>query len=266
MATTATSPGRASATVAIWATLLAVAALCWAWLLTWSAGSTMGMDTAMGMSGAPATLAAFLGVWVGDDGRDDAAVRGAGLTDVPAGHRDEQAARRRAAARGRSGRRLPAGLGRLRARRVALTRRLDALAATSDRTRVWAAAAALAVAGIYQFTPLKATCLRHCRSPLSVLLHVGNFTGPLRDVRVGVWHGGYCLGCCWSLMLVLVAVGVMNMVVDGRTDRRDLPGEGLAPRPTARAGPSGWACWSSPSCSPGRRHSSACERAPAGRS
>ena len=64
MATTATSPGRARSAVAIWATLLAVAALCWAWLLTWSAGSTMSMDSAMGMSGAPPTLAAFLGVWV----------------------------------------------------------------------------------------------------------------------------------------------------------------------------------------------------------
>ena len=100
-----------------------------------------------------------------------------------------------------------------------LTRRLDALATTSERTRVWAAAAALVVAGLYQFTPLKATCLRHCRSPLSVLLHVGNITGPLRDVRVGVWHGGYCLGCCWSLMLVLVAVGADEHGLDGRTCR-----------------------------------------------
>ena len=212
MATTATSPGRRSATVVIWATLLAVAGLCWAWLLTWSTGSTMGMDTAMGMSGAPATLAAFLGVWVvmmaammlpsvapvsrmylrvigANRPRGAAPLRVVGLV---AGYLLAWAAYGLAA--------------------YALTGRLDALAMTSARTRVWAAAAALVVAGIYQFTPLKATCLRHCRSPLSVLLHVGNITGPLRDVRVGVWHGGYCLGCCWSLMLVLVAVGLMNMV------------------------------------------------------
>jgi predicted metal-binding membrane protein len=62
-----------------------------------------------------------------------------------------------------------------------------------------------------QFTPLKARCLRHCRSPLGFLLHLGNFRGRLRDVRVGIYHGGYCVGCCWSLMLVLVAAGVMNM-------------------------------------------------------
>jgi predicted metal-binding membrane protein len=80
-----------------------------------------------------------------------------------------------------------------------------------SRLAVWSAAITLAVAGVYQFTPLKARCLRHCRSPLGFLLHFGNYSGRLRDVRVGVYHGGYCVGCCWSLMLVLVTVGVMNM-------------------------------------------------------
>ena len=80
-----------------------------------------------------------------------------------------------------------------------------------SRLAVWSAAIALAVAGVYQFTPLKARCLRHCRSPLGFLLHFGNYSGRLRDVKVGVYHGGYCVGCCWSLMLVLVAVGVMDM-------------------------------------------------------
>jgi predicted metal-binding membrane protein len=82
---------------------------------------------------------------------------------------------------------------------------------TPSRLAVWSAAITLAVAGLYQFTPLKARCLRHCRSPLGFLLHFGNYSGRLRDVRVGAYHGGYCVGCCWSLMLVLVAVGVMNM-------------------------------------------------------
>jgi predicted metal-binding membrane protein len=80
-----------------------------------------------------------------------------------------------------------------------------------SRLAVWSAAITLAVAGVYQFTPLKARCLRHCRSPLGFLLHFGNYPRRLRDVRVGLYHGGYCVGCCWSLMLVLVAVGVMNM-------------------------------------------------------
>jgi predicted metal-binding membrane protein len=80
-----------------------------------------------------------------------------------------------------------------------------------SRLAVWSAATALTVAGVYQFTPLKARCLRHCRSPLGFLLHFGSYAGRLRDIKVGAYHGGYCVGCCWSLMLVLVAVGVMNM-------------------------------------------------------
>jgi predicted metal-binding membrane protein len=75
----------------------------------------------------------------------------------------------------------------------------------------WLGAAVFAVAGIYQLTPLKQACLRHCRSPMMALLHYGNFKGPARDLRVGIHHGFYCVGCCWGLMLVLVAVGVMNI-------------------------------------------------------
>src|SRR4029453_12503294 len=59
--------------------------------------------------------------------------------------------------------------------------------------------------------PLKARCLKHCRSPLSLLLHYGAYRGPLRDVRAGVHHGAYCRGCCWSLMALFVVVGVMNL-------------------------------------------------------
>jgi predicted metal-binding membrane protein len=65
--------------------------------------------------------------------------------------------------------------------------------------------------GIYQLTPFKFRCLNHCRSPLAHLLHYTSFKGPFRDVRAGVDHGLYCLGCCWALMLVLLAFGVMNL-------------------------------------------------------
>ena len=58
---------------------------------------------------------------------------------------------------------------------------------------------------------MKDVCLRHCRSPLAQLLHYGSFKGIGRDLRVGVYHGAYCVGCCWAFMLVLVAVGVMNI-------------------------------------------------------
>ena len=69
-----------------------------------------------------------------------------------------------------------------------------------------------AVVGAYQLSPLKDRCLAHCRSPLALLLHYGSYRGRSRDLRVGVHHGGYCLGCCWGLMVILIAVGVMNLV------------------------------------------------------
>jgi predicted metal-binding membrane protein len=74
-----------------------------------------------------------------------------------------------------------------------------------------AAVAVFAVVGAYQLSPLKDRCLAHCRSPLALLLHYGSYRGKARDLRVGAHHGGYCLGCCWALMLVLIAVGVMNV-------------------------------------------------------
>lgn len=69
----------------------------------------------------------------------------------------------------------------------------------------------LITAGIYQLTPLKDFCLRHCRSPVAFLLHVSSYKGRLRDLRVGLYHGLYCIGCCWGLMVVLITVGVMNL-------------------------------------------------------
>ena len=74
-----------------------------------------------------------------------------------------------------------------------------------------AAVAVFAVAGAYQLTRLKDRCLARCRSPLGLLLHYGSYRGRLRDLRVGAHHGGYCLGCCWALMVILIAVGVMNV-------------------------------------------------------
>ena len=73
------------------------------------------------------------------------------------------------------------------------------------------AVAVFAGAGIYQLSPLKDRCLAHCRSPLGLLPHCGSYRGRTRDLRVGAHHGGYCLGCCWALMVILIALGVMNV-------------------------------------------------------
>ena len=79
------------------------------------------------------------------------------------------------------------------------------------------AATALAVTifvacGIYQLTPLKDRCLARCRSPLGLLLKFGSYRGRTRDLRVGLYHGGFCLACCWALMALLVAFGLMNIM------------------------------------------------------
>jgi predicted metal-binding membrane protein len=73
------------------------------------------------------------------------------------------------------------------------------------------AVAVFAACGIYQLSSLKDRCLAHCRSPLGLLLHYGSYQGRSRDLRVGVHQGAYCLGCCWALMAILIAVGVMNV-------------------------------------------------------
>ena len=73
------------------------------------------------------------------------------------------------------------------------------------------AVAVFAVCGMYQLSSLKDRCLAHCRSPLGLLLHYGSYRGRSRDLRVGVHNGAYCLGCCWGLMVILIAVGVMNV-------------------------------------------------------
>jgi predicted metal-binding membrane protein len=70
----------------------------------------------------------------------------------------------------------------------------------------------LLIAGVYQMTPLKQVCLRSCRSPLSFLMRRWR-SGWIGAYRMGVEHGAYCLGCCWALMLLLFAGGVMNLAV-----------------------------------------------------
>ena len=73
------------------------------------------------------------------------------------------------------------------------------------------AVAVFAACGVYQLSRLKDRCLAHCRSPLALLLHYGSYRGRFRDMRAGAHNGAYCLGCCWGLMVILVAVGVMNI-------------------------------------------------------
>ena len=68
----------------------------------------------------------------------------------------------------------------------------------------------LLFAGLYQLTPLKQACLRHCRSPAVFLINRWQ-DGMAGSLRMGLEHGFYCLGCCWGLMAVLFFGGIMNL-------------------------------------------------------
>jgi predicted metal-binding membrane protein len=75
-----------------------------------------------------------------------------------------------------------------------------------------AGAVLLAIAGIYQWTPMKHACLTACQTPMAVLMRRWR-SGRWGAFRMGVAHGMYCVGCCWALMLLLFAGGVMNLMV-----------------------------------------------------
>ena len=74
----------------------------------------------------------------------------------------------------------------------------------------YVAGAVIVAAGIYQLTPLKDVCLRHCRSPMMFLLTRWQ-AGRVGALRMGIEHGGWCVGCCWGLMAALFALGVMSI-------------------------------------------------------
>jgi predicted metal-binding membrane protein len=70
----------------------------------------------------------------------------------------------------------------------------------------------LIAAGIYQCTPLKNACLRQCQAPLLFIQRHGGFRGSTAGaLALGARHGAYCVGCCWTLMALLLVGGVMNV-------------------------------------------------------
>ena len=68
----------------------------------------------------------------------------------------------------------------------------------------------LIAAGLWQFTPIKQSCLRHCRSPVKFLIERRR-EGNVGALAMGMEHGAYCLGCCWFLMALLFVGGIMNL-------------------------------------------------------
>ncbi|WP_386065706.1 DUF2182 domain-containing protein [Tahibacter sp. UC22_41] len=75
----------------------------------------------------------------------------------------------------------------------------------------WLSGATLIATGLYQLSPLKNSCLSQCRAPAQFLSRHWR-PGARGAFRLGLLHGGYCMGCCWMLMTLLFVGGVMNLV------------------------------------------------------
>jgi predicted metal-binding membrane protein len=91
---------------------------------------------------------------------------------------------------------------------------LDRLGILSDAMASRSAAVAgliLVAAGLYEWTPLKQSCLRHCRSPLDFLIRNWR-KATWGGAVIGMRHGFFCLGCCWMLMALLFVGGLMNVL------------------------------------------------------
>ncbi|MDP1557423.1 MAG: DUF2182 domain-containing protein [Nitrosomonas sp.] len=88
---------------------------------------------------------------------------------------------------------------------------LHFLSPMMDNQSEYLAAVIFLLAGVYQFTPLKNRFLQNCRSPMGFLLTEWR-EGKKGSFYMGLKHGGACLGCCWLQMLIMFAVGVMNLL------------------------------------------------------
>ncbi|HEX7207254.1 MAG TPA: DUF2182 domain-containing protein [Nitrososphaeraceae archaeon] len=69
----------------------------------------------------------------------------------------------------------------------------------------------LIISGLYQFSPLKTKCLGYCESPMSFFMRRWR-SGTIGAVKMGTYHGLYCLGCCWPYFLLMIALGWMNLL------------------------------------------------------
>jgi len=79
-----------------------------------------------------------------------------------------------------------------------------------DAAMPYAVAAVLVAGGVFQLTEAKRVCLRYCEAPLGFLMQRWH-SGYAATLRLAVEHASYCIGCCWALMVILVAAGAMSI-------------------------------------------------------
>ena len=206
MAQSAAAPWRvARESLLVPGLLLGLAALGWWWSARMAHEMVPGM--AMGMGATSMSLAAFVGAWVAMMG----AMMFPAILPVINIYR-------RAASFGRAA---PTPIfvgGYLFIWSAMGVPAYFAWRATQDSissATPWAgrlAGIVFLVAAVYQVSPLKSVCLKHCRSPMSFFLHQRrNLQRPIGAVTAGATHGLLCLGCCWALMAILVALGTMQL-------------------------------------------------------
>ena len=202
------APARPVQRPVIVGVLLAVAALCWALLMTQWKGDGSAMSLTMGLPALP-----FLAMWV----VMMVAMMFPSAAPMILTFHKVQASRRR------SGGAIPltclfvagymlvwtgAGVVAYVAARAADAIGRGALPSPDASARI--GGAILVAAGIYQLTALKDACLAKCRTPVAFIMSSwrGGADGAL---RMGGLHGAYCLGCCWLLFVVLFPLGIMNL-------------------------------------------------------
>src|ERR1700759_1813297 len=88
--------------------------------------------------------------------------------------------------------------------------RFDVVSPMMVTRSYWLGGTILLAAGLWQLTPIKGMCLRHCRSPMGFLVQSWR-PGRGGAFRMGLEHGSFCLGCCWFLMGLLFFGGIMNL-------------------------------------------------------
>ncbi len=88
--------------------------------------------------------------------------------------------------------------------------KLDILVESTGTVSTWLSSVLFLLAGVYQFTSLKNVCLKQCQSPFGFLLNHWQ-PGKSGAFKMGLVHGGLCVGCCWAQMLLMFAVGLMNI-------------------------------------------------------
>ena len=182
---------------------------------------TVGTCTTTAAGPVPLEAGALRSRLGADDRRDDAAVEHPARADVRRARRPAPPA---GPARRPAARRLPRRLGGVRA--GGLGRSTVGSMPRSTRCP-WLAdhpqlilGATLLVAGLWQFSPLRDRCLEECRSPLGFVVNRWRGTRrAARGVAMGIAHGPFCIGCCWSLMLVMFGVGLGSLVPCSRSAR-----------------------------------------------